>query len=189
MTMLESLSEFKTIFLIGHVFGAILGAGGAFASDAMFFSTIKDGRINHDELRFMKLGSMLVWSGLALLVVSGILLFFTDPVAYMASTKFLAKITIVAVIIVNGAIFHLLHIPHIQGHIGLKFAKHPTFMKRASFLVASGAISMISWISTVILGVLKVVPYTYLEIVSVYALIAILATVSAITVKKRILHL
>jgi hypothetical protein len=181
--------ELKTVYLIGHIFGAILGAGGAFASDAMFFSTIKDGRINKDELRFMKLGSKLVWSGLALLVVSGIFLVYTNPEMYFASSKFLAKLTIVGVIVVNGIIFHLIHLPHIQGHIGLKFADSPTFKRKASFLMASGAISMVSWILTVILGVLKNIPYNYTQIIGTYFILIIFVIIGAVVMKKRILHL
>lgn len=187
--MFENFIDLKTLYIIGHVFGAIIGAGGAFASDAMFFSTINDGRIVRDELRFMKLGGKLVWAGLALLVVSGALLFSTDPDTYLTSSKFLAKLTIVGVIIVNGIIFHLIHIPHIEGHLGLKFAHHPTFMRKASFLIASGAVSMISWISTVVLGVLKQVPYSYTQIISVYAIIVIFAVIVGVSVKNKILRL
>jgi len=185
--MFEEFIDIKTIYLIVHIFGAILGAGGAFASDAMFLSTIKDGRINSDELRFMKLGSKLVWSGLAVLIISGILLFSTNPSGYLDSSKFLAKMTIIGIIIINGIIFHLIHIPHIQGHIGIRFAHSYTFMKRASFLLASGAVSMASWVLTVILGTLKAVPFSYTQIMSVYLAIITCAIFGAVIFKKIIL--
>lgn len=180
--------ELENIYLIAHIFGAIIGAGGAFASDTMFFSTIKDGRINSDELRFMKLGSRLVWFGLGLLVLSGIFIVSTDPEKFLNSDKFLAKMTIVGVIIVNGIIFHLMHIPHIKKHLELKFSQSKTFMKRASFILISGAISTISWITTIILGVLKDVPYSYLQIMTVFILIIAFGILTAILMKKRILH-
>ncbi len=182
----EFLTE-KTIYLIIHVFGAILGAGGAFASDAIFFKTIKDGVIEKVEFDFMKLGGKLVWTGVGILVVSGVLLFFTNPAQYLASPKFLVKVTIVAIIIVNGIVFHVVHLPHIRKHLGLQFAKSETFVKRSSFLLVSGAISMVSWISTVILGMLKKVPYTYLEILSLYLLLVICAIGTTLVVKNRIL--
>lgn len=172
------------MYLIAHIFGAILGAGGAFTSDAMFFSTIKDGRINKDELRFMKLGGKLVWLGLSLLIISGIFLFLTDPATYIASGKFLAKMSIVGIIAINGLIFHLVHIPHIQGHLGIKFTHSKTFMKRASFIFISGAISMVSWISTVILGTLKSVPYSYTHIMGIYLAIITVAVIGALLIKK-----
>lgn len=186
--MLLEFIEYKTLYLIGHVFGAILGAGGAFASDAMFFSTIKDGRITPDELRFMKLGSKLVWGGLILLIISGIFLVNTDPEKYLNSAKFLAKMSIVGIILLNGVLFHLIHIPHIQGHLGIRFADSPTFMKKAPFLVASGAVSMISWLFTVILGMLKYVPFEFVQIFGVYLFVVMGAVLGAIILKKRILH-
>lgn len=181
--------DLKTVYLILHVFGAILGAGGAFASDAMFFSTIKDGRFDKEELRFMKLGSKLVWAGLLVLVVSGILLVTTDPERSLSSSKFLVKMTIVGVIILNGFIFHLIHIPHIHGHLELKFADSPTFMKRAPFILASGALSMVSWISTVILGMLRAIPYSYIQILSFYLVAVLIAVTFSILLKKVIFNL
>jgi len=181
--------EPKTIYLIAHIFGVAIGAGGAFASDAMFFSTIRDGRIDRHELRFMKLGSRLVWSGLTLLFISGIFLVSTDPSGYLSSGKFLVKISIVGVIALNGVIFHLVHIPHIHNHLGLKFAESPTFIKRAPLLMASGAISMASWSSTIILGMLKNVPYGYSEIIGIYLLVIGVAVLGAVLMTKPILRL
>jgi hypothetical protein len=180
--------DFKTIFILVHVFGAVLGAGGAFASDAMFFSTIKDGRINNQELRFLKLGGKLVWAGLIVLVVSGFFILFSDLEKYLSSTKFLAKATIVGVIIINGVIFHRIHIPHIQGHLGIKFSESRTFMKKASFLLASGAISVVSWVSTLILGTLKYVPYSYISIMTVYVFLVICTVAGALFMKRYILR-
>lgn len=182
--MLFDFIELKTLYLIAHIFGAILGAGGAFASDAMFFSTIKDGRVTEDEIRFMRLGGKLVWSGMALLVLSGIFLVSTDPAGYLNSDKFLAKVTIVAIIIINGIIFHLRHLPHISAHLNITLANSPSFMKGASFLLMSGALSMVSWISTVILGMLKNVPWSYIQIMSLYAVIIFFALIAASLMKR-----
>ncbi len=187
--MLPEFITLKTLYLIAHVFGAILGAGGAFVSDAMFFKTIKDGVIESTELSFMKLGGKIVWTGLAILVISGILLFLTNPEGYMNSSKFLVKVTIVAVIIINGIIFHSIHLPHIKKHLGLNFRESESFLKKSSFIMVSGAISMVSWISTVILGMLKQVPYTYTEIFSVYLILIFGAIFTSLFLKKRILKL
>jgi hypothetical protein len=181
--------ELKTVYTLAHIFGAILGAGGAFASDLMFFSTIKDGRITNVELRFMRLGSRLVWVGLAVLIVSGILLVLTDPVKYLSSDKFLAKVTIVGFIIVNGIIFHLIHIPHIRNHLGVKFRESRTFIKRAPFVLASGALSFVSWVLAVTLGVIKNIPYSYTQIISAYLVIVLLAMGGSVAVKRFILRI
>jgi hypothetical protein len=181
--------DIKTIYLIGHIFGAILGAGGAFVSDAMFFSAVRDGRIDKHELRFMKLGGKLVWVGLALLLISGALLVSTDPEKYLSSQKFLVKLSIVALIVINGVIFHSIHLPNIHQHLGLKLGDSATFIKKSSFLMISGAISSVSWTATIILGMLKTVPYSYPQILSVYLLALAVAMSTALLLKKRILHL
>lgn len=181
--------DIKTVYLIAHVFGAILGAGGAYASDAMFFSTIRDGIIDRHELRFMKIGSRLVWGGVILLFISGLLLVSTDPARYLASSKFLAKITIVFIIVINGIVFHLVHIPHIHKHLELKFAESPSFLKKSSFLLASGAVSIVSWTATVILGMLRQVPYDYWQIMGFYFLVLAGAVMGAIIMKNQILHI
>jgi uncharacterized membrane protein len=81
--MLPEFLNLGTIYLIAHVFGAILGAGGAFMSDAMFFSSIRDGFFDQYEFRFMKLGGKMVWAGIFILVISGILLVSTNPEYYL----------------------------------------------------------------------------------------------------------
>ncbi len=182
------MPDLKTLYLIAHVFGAILGAGGAFVGDALFLASIKDGRINADELRLMKVASKLVWTGVAVLILSGIFLVTTNPARYLESDKFLAKVTIVVIIIINGIIFHLIHIPHIRRHLELKLSESVTFMKRGSLILASGALSMVSWISTVILGMLKQTPFSYIQIIGLYISIAVIAMTGAVLMKKFILR-
>ncbi len=179
----------KTIYTIIHVFGAILGAGGAFVSDGMFFDTIKDGRVTKRELDFMKLGGRFVWTGLFVLLISGIFLVSTDPARYLVSDKFIAKVVIVAVIVLNGIIFHTIHIPHIRNHLGIKLKESETFLKKSSFIMASGALSLVSWVVTVILGSLRHVPYNYAEILSVYVVCVTVAIVGALTMKRVVLHI
>src|SRR3989338_4218171 len=94
--------ELKTILLIVHIFGAIVGAGGAFTSDWIFLSSIKDSTINETEIRFIELGSRMVWIGLIILIISGLALFSLAPEQYLASGKFLAKMSIVGILTLNG---------------------------------------------------------------------------------------
>lgn len=187
--MLFGFLDPKTLLLIVHVFGAILGAGGAFASDSMFFSTMRDGRISKDELRFLKLGSRLVWSGLILLALSGAFLVAADPQRYLASSKFLVKLSIVGIIAANGIIFHLIHIPRLERSVEKRLASSPEFVRGSHWLMASGAISMVSWTSTVVLGMIRHIPYSYGTIALVYAVLVLLAAAGAVLLRKRLLHL
>ncbi len=165
--------DIKTIATIIHVFGAVLGAGGAYLSDAMFFSSVKDEKISRTELRFLRIGSRFVWIGLLILVLSGFVLFFLDTQKYLASSKFLAKATIVLIIIINGIIFHRVHLPRIHRHAGHHFPSSDEFMRHRPLLLASGAISFLSWTTVLILGKLKSVPLSYSTIMLAYLILII----------------
>lgn len=185
--MLFGFVDYNTLYLIAHVFGAILGAGGAFMSDIMFLNSVKDGVIDRHELRFMKIASRVVWFGIGLLVLSGIFLVSANPEFYLSSHKFLVKFTVVIIIILNGIIFHTIHLPHMKKHSEIKFAEVESFRKKASFLMISGAVSMVSWISTVILGMLRNVPFSYFEIFSVYLVFLLVGISGALFMKNKIL--
>ena len=178
--------DIKTIFLIIHLFGVALGAGGAFTSDAMFFLSIRDKKFTTTEIRFLKLGSLLVWTGLAILVISGLGLFSLAPEKYLASSKFIAKMVIVAIITLNGVVMHLYQLPLIIKTADKNFSADKKFMKNRSWILFGGAISVTSWSFSIILGALKTVPYSVITILSVYVLAVITAIIAAQMLKKYI---
>lgn len=175
------------IYVILHIFGAILGAGSAYVSDSMFFLSVKDSKFTKKEIEFLHLGSKLVWLGIGILVISGALLFSQDVEGYMASSKFLAKMTIVGIIVLNGLAFHFKHMPVIERHVGKRLVESKEFRKKASGIVASGALSMISWTATVVLGVLPFVPWSYWMIMGLYAGIVLFGIGTGVALKDRIL--
>ena len=176
--------DIKTVWLIIHLFGVALGAGGAFASDAMFFSSVRDKKFSKTEIRFLKLGSILVWTGLTILIISGLGLFSLAPEKYLASSKFIAKMIIVAIIVINGTIMHLYQLPLIVQTVDKKFSASKKFMKNRSWILLGGAISVTSWSFSIILGTLKTIPYSVTTILSVYIL-AIIVAISTAQVLKR----
>lgn len=178
--------DLKTIYTIFHVFGAVLGAGGAYVSDAMFFSAVRDEVITKTELRFLRLGSTFVWLGLIILVISGALLFSTNPEAYMASSKFQIKMLIVAIIFVNGVIFHWGHMPHLHRHVDVHYPSSDEFVRRKKFLVASGVISFTSWTFAVILGMLRMIPFTFVDALLLYLVVEVVTIGFAMLFAKRL---
>jgi hypothetical protein len=189
MDMILGFLETDMILTIAHVFGAILGAGGAFTSDGMFFSAVKDGKITKTEMRFLHVGSALVVAGLAVLIVSGSFLFLLDTEKYLASTKFLAKVTIVAIIAANGVAFHFFHLPLLRKNLGVPFRNSPAFKRVAPYLLASGVVSTTSWISAVILGSLTQVPYSYGTIMAIYLGVIAIGVTGTVLMKGRMLKL
>lgn len=171
----------KTIYVIMHIFGAVLGAGGAYVSDAMFFSSIKDRVISGRELQFMKLGSGFVWIGLILTIISGLLLFSTNPEGYLESSKFLIKMCIVGVIFLNGIYFHKGHMPLLHAHTDEHYPSSDEFTRRKKFLIASGVISVTSWTFAIILGVLRSIPIDFTTALLGYVVFECVAIVIGLT--------
>lgn len=174
------------IYLTLHIFGVAIGAGAAYMSDAIFLSSVKDKVFSSSEIRILKLLSKFVWIGLVLLVVSGIFLFLPNSEMLMGSSKFLAKMTLVLVVIINGVVFHIKHIPFIARMENQRLADNAEFQKRAATLIASGALSMVSWTFIIIFGAIRGVPYSYLTIMLVYLAVLFVAIGAGLLMKKRI---
>jgi hypothetical protein len=186
--LLLGFIDAKTLFIILHIFGAILGAGSAFLTDAMYFTVVKDKIITDSELRFIKLGSTMVWGGIFLIIISGLLLFSLDPEVYLNSNKFLAKMTIVGILVINGLVFHFEHLRTCAEHIGEHLPSSKVWRSKSIILYASGAISVVSWISTIILGVFRGVPYNYSTIMLVYLLVLAVALLVAMVARVNFLN-
>ena len=170
-----------------HVLGVVFGAGGAFASDLMFFSTVRDKKISKTELRFMRLGSTMVWVGLGILALSGLAMFLTAPDVYAASSKFQLKMTVVAVIVINGLVFHRFHIPRMKRHAGSHLPSSDEFMRNRHWLLISGGISSSSWLTAFLLGSLRSIPLTYSQGLLLYAVLLAIAITGALVMKSRLL--
>ncbi len=163
-------SQLHTLFLIIHLLGVALGAGGAFFSDGVFFTSIKDKKISKDELGIVKYSSQITWIGLILLLISGAGLFGMNAANLSTSVKFLVKMTIVGILVFNGIVFHIIHLPFIGRHVGRLLVNKNKInsFHNTPFLLFSGVISMTSWFLAIILGALSTIPFSYLEAISLY---------------------
>jgi uncharacterized membrane protein len=177
--------EIKLFYTILHLLGVAIGCGGAFMSDVMFMTSVKDNRINHTEYLFLKTGSTFVWIGLGILLISGLLLFSTDPNTYMQSDKFLSKMTIVGLLAINGLFFHKWHMPTIRKHKDQEFNSLKHFKKARAWLVISGVISMTSWTFALVLGAWRGIPFSYWQIMGVYATAVIIGSLLGRIIFKK----
>ena len=172
--------ELQTVLVIGHIFGVALGAGVAVFSAVIFTKVMYDGVVTKNEMQLLHLASGIVALGLVIIVASGSGLFLLNPDRYIDSTKFLSKMSIVGILIVNGTLIHLLHIRALEKKLGKYLPDIPGFITRSYFMYAGGAISMTSWMSALILGVFRGVPYSYTTIMSVYLGVLVLAIIFAL---------
>ncbi|MBI2057367.1 MAG: hypothetical protein HYT63_00045 [Candidatus Yanofskybacteria bacterium] len=178
--------DWHSVLEIFHLLGVVVAMGAAITGDFGFFSSIRNRKISATEMRFIKLASRTVWLGLVLIIISGVLLFAQQPERYLQSGKFLAKMSIVGVIIVNGLIFHFVHLPRLKKHIGLSLTTAGRFSRQMSGLMVSGAVSSVSWFSALVLGALGRLPYAYREIMLVYLGLLVVAISTALLLKNKI---
>jgi hypothetical protein len=151
----EFFADHKAIVIVAHAIAAAIGLGAATVSDVLFFRFLKDGNITNRETPILDVMTKIMWFAITLLVLTGAMLFLSDPLGYAASSKFIVKMIVVGVIIVNGVVMtKYLHV-NMQK---LTFTdKYHMMVKKIAF--ASGAISISSWYLSFILGSIRSIPY------------------------------
>lgn len=158
-----------TAYLILHLLGVAVGAGAALTGDLLFFIALSDKKISKDEFKILKSTSTFVWIGLTLLVFSGIGLFSLNSAELLESSKFLAKMTIILILLINGLVFGAKHLPAIEARIGKPFfGRRKTKPNEYSLLFASGVVSVVSWVYAIVLGTFNSLPFSYSFIMSSY---------------------
>ena len=136
-------------------------------SDALFFRSIKNRRISSDEYDLLHEAGKVIWGGLALAVVSGIGLVVLE---YLAASRvarlglgfFQLKVLLVAVIIVNGVVFHTRVLPFVKKHIDTDMRER-AFVQKYWLFALTGSISIVSWWGVVLLALINPqLPFAYL---------------------------
>lgn len=154
--MTEFFIEYKTIIIITHAIFAAIGLGTATISDVTFFKFMKDGKIDAHETPLLDMLTRIMWVALLGLIITGIMLYFSNPAVYSVSSKFIVKMFIVGIIALNG-IFLTLYLHKRMLEINF-LTKRNRMVKRLGF--ASGALSIISWYVVFILGSIRSIPYS-----------------------------
>lgn len=161
----------KKWWLIIHGLGFILGVGGATFSDIFFFRFLKDHQISEEEKRTFDTLTNVIWVGLAILVLSGLMLFLPEQARLGVSPKFLLKVVVVGVIAVNGLALNMFVSPRLR-QLSFDGAKPARHLRRLAF--ALGGISIVSWYIAFLLGSLRHIGrFSFHEGVLGYALIIV----------------
>jgi hypothetical protein len=159
----------------------VLGVGSTLIMDLYFLRHLRRIPLDETALALIGLGSRLVVTGLGLLWLSGIgfllLYYHTDP-GKLANPKMWAKITVVAMLTINGWFIHHRTIPALQARIGGTILKDGRIETMLFFLVP-GAISFSGWSFATVLGTVRelnfVVPAETLLLAFMLLLSAVLA--------------
>lgn len=147
-------------FIIGlHLVGVVLGFGAALMADIFFLKFLKNRKVTEDELKTLKVFSRIIWVGLFIIFFSGLLLFLSNIDFYLNSAKFITKMLVVGVIALNGLILNFAVTPKLTSINFTKRENEDKKMQNArSFAFVSGAISVTSWWTAFILGMLQFSP-------------------------------
>lgn len=178
-------SMLKTPFVMLHLLGFALGVGGATIADIFFMRFLKDFKISEEENKILTLMSNVIWLGLGILIISGIGLYLGNMEFLNQSTKFLTKVIVVGVILINGIVLNIVVAPRL---VSMRFKNEKEMqntlpvmrslrLRRLAF--ACGAISFTSWYTAAILGSLRSIPLSFPTILSIYIGIVILAVIGS----------
>ncbi len=160
--------------LLAHFMGFIMGVGGATASDALFFKTIKNRQISRDEYKLLHEAGKVVMGGLSLAIISGIGLLLYQysqigEITYWENAYFQAKLVLVSLVALNGIAFHRKVLPFMENHLG-EDMREEEFSSRFWLFSLTGAVSITSWWGVIFLAVLApTLPLLY--ILNIYLLV------------------
>lgn len=185
--------DYYLLAKLGHFIGIALGVGGAVASDLLFLRSIKDRKISEDEVALLSQLSVLLWTGLIVLLVSGLSFMWiqyeqTGVIKYLASEPFLAKMTIFGFLFANAFVFHAYIFPKMKQAV-TEDTFHVAVEEHAGAFAIVGSISIVSWLYLFLLGIFRgITPkyFTYEQVLAIYALLLLIAiTVSYFMLSRK----
>lgn len=150
----EAAMAIKSGLGLMHLIGLVLGLGAATVIDLVTFRFLLRGSVHEEHWKVIGFSSRIVTAGLVILWISG--LGFLIHYAFFApdnlgNPKVWAKMSIVAVLSLNGVFIHARILPYIRSRIGRGLFDGLGARQR-SLLLASGAVSATSWIVPLGLG-------------------------------------
>lgn len=162
-------AEYKQVSIGVHVLAAVVGMGAALFSDALFNRFIADFKIDRLEHRIFSVLSKIIWISLFVMLLSGTAIFMSDIVGYGGSDKFLAKMTVVLLIILNGFFFKICIDPSLRKINFSDTNNQHKYVKLRKLSFAFGAVSVISWLFACTLALYKGSHFSYSTIMLTYA--------------------
>lgn len=179
------IAEYKHFFTIAHVLAVVLGMGTAVVTDILCLRFGFDKKLSVFEVGTIRFLSQVVTISLVGIVCTGALMFLSDPERYLNSVKFLTKMTIVAVLCVNGFLLHRYVFSHF-GDRNILTSPRARTLRKISF--ALGAVSLVSWVSALSLGVLLHIPVSYNMAILIYGAVLGIAVVASQIIETALLE-
>ncbi|MBU1501010.1 hypothetical protein KJ982_03250 [Patescibacteria group bacterium] len=170
------IAEYKFVFVIAHVLAVVTGMGAAISADILALRFGFNRILSRFEITTLRFLSRVVTFTLLVIITTGALIFLSNPEGYLASSKFLTKMTVVLVLTGNGWLLHRFVFPRL-GDKKILTNKRARGLRRLGFTL--GAISITSWASAISLAILPPISMSYTEAVSIYAIFLVCAVCAA----------
>lgn len=166
MDIREFLEDTREYNLTIHLLGLAMGLGGTLVVDIMFTHFMRNYTISARESVIMHLISQMIIFGIFLLILSGFALYLPAAESFNENPRFIMKMIVVLVVIINGGVLNLYLTPKMKKISLVDDEKH-RYEKLTRISFALGAISIVSWLSAFLLAMLKdlfTMPFYYLAI-------------------------
>jgi hypothetical protein len=180
--------DIHRILLALHLLGFAIGVGGATVTDIFFIKFLKDFRISRTEADFMRTLSRILWIGVVILSVTGLGLFLLDPARLLTSAKFISKMGVVLVLLLNGWFLNFAVTPSLR-RIAFHEDPHPQakqFRQIRQHAFISGGISIVSWYYAFFLAISRFKTVTLSGYIALYVLLLVAAFAGALLMDDRL---
>lgn len=175
--------DLRLLALIIHLVGFALGLGGATMSDIMFFKSIRNRNFSSSDLSTLTTLARVIWVGLGLLIISGLSIFAMiyaeqGSLPMLGSPRWQTKLTLVGIVLVNGLVFKYSIFPFLRRNADQAVSMQ-TFGSKLWRLALSGAVSIVSWYSILIISTLpREFRPPYLHFMGVWLALVILGAIT-----------
>ena len=178
----------KIVFVILHGIAAAVGVGATTVTDTLFFKFLKDYQISESEKAITKTLSGIIWFAIVVLLVTGVFLTMFSWPDILQNTKFVAKMILVLVVVLNGSLLNfyiskkLTSIPFGEKSENLD----PKTRRDRKLAFFSGGLSLVTWYSIFILGSVRSLPLSVWAILIIYIVLVLGSFSGAMFFEKKL---
>ncbi len=181
MTLGENLQflllKYQAIISVVHMLVVGLGVGAALVVDLFFIKFLKDYRISYSESNVLNGLSQIIWLALGILLITAFAIFFPLSIAYLAKTKFIAKLFVVGVIVINWILMNLIIMPKLVKASFDGTGDTPDLQNLRRSAHTFGVLSLVSWIVMFILSMVRSTPFSSGQIIAGYSILVIVIVI------------
>jgi hypothetical protein len=148
----------KTYLVLLHLIGLVVGLGSVTTLDFYLLKFLRGDLVSRSDAHLVELVSRLAMAGLVCLWISGLgflTLAWMNTPELLTSPKLHAKLIIVGILTINGALLHFKVLPQVERAVG-----RPLFCRSGArsdriWMRVCGAVSAASWWTPFVLGTVR----------------------------------